>query len=415
MKKIKKYSTEHCRQDVFERLQSYQTQAESILSNSDSSLKTSGKSPLSSIVPLVAVALTPIGVSAQCGISVFNPSNVLDSDGANPNMTIDVDGDGTVDFELDPQTDSLFLFPLNGAEVLASVASGAYRYVTRLNTGDPITSADPDWRAAGDLVGGAATMDYQIYGNWDGAGTITGFVGIRINGDRMGFMEVAWNDDGAVDEVTVTVALTGAMDPADPAVTSINAGDCVALPVELVDFKGDIRGNETVLKWSTVTEINNVGFEVQRSTDGKDYRKVGWVKGEINSSRKLSYEFVDHTIVANTEYYYRLKQIDIDGRFEYSDVVTLTNKDASKLMLHDIAPNPVSTNQLVMQLSVGVEGEMMLDVYNTVGQRMMQETIHVNEGMNSHTLDIETLSNGTYFVKVSSGHDSSYKKMVIAK
>lgn len=415
MKKIKKYSAENTKEAVQERLNSYQIQAESILSNTENTFTSSTKSPLSSIVPLVAVALTPVGLNAQCGISVFNPSNVLDSDIANPNMTIDVDGDGTIDFELDPQTDSLFLFPQNGAEVIASVASGAYRYVTRLNNGDPITSADPDWRTAGDLPGGAATLDYQNYGNWDGAGTIVGYVGIRINGDRLGFMEVSWNDDGAVDEVTVTVALTGAMHPDDPAVTSIDAGDCVALPVELVEFKGEIRGGNTILNWSTATEINNAGFEVQRSTDGKDFRKVGWVTGEVNSSRKLSYEYTDNTIQSNREYYYRLKQVDVDGRHEFSNVITVTHRDHSRLMLEEIMPNPVAADQVLLQLSSGNEEQLRLEIFNTVGERVMEQEIRTNVGYNSHTLDIQSLSNGTYFVKVSGSEDSSYKKMIVAK
>ncbi len=415
MKKIKKYSAENHNQDVAERLKSYQTQANSILRNMNAPLKSNGKSPLSTIVPLVAVALSPIGINAQCGVSVFNPSNTLNSDIGNPNMTIDVDGDGTIDFELDPQTDSLFLFPLNGAEVIASVASGAYRYVTRLNTGDPITSADPDWRSAGDLIAGAATMDYQNYGNWNGAGTVVGYVGIRINGDRMGFMEVSWNDDGAVDEVTVTVALTGAMHPDDPAVASIDAGDCVALPVELIEFKGEVRNGVTSLQWSTASEINNAGFEVQRSTDGKDFRKLGWVEGEINSSRKLSYEFTDDTVMPNREYYYRLKQVDVDGGSQFSNVVTLTNRDESQFMLHDIAPNPVTNSQLFLQLSAGSENQLMLEVYNTVGQRILEQNINAKEGMNQHILDIESLANGTYFVKVSGGDNSSYKKVIVAK
>lgn len=411
MKKIIKYSNEKEVLSSNDKLNAYQIQAESILKgNNQSVLRNKALSPLAAIVPLVAVALTPMGLNAQCGDATFSPSNVHDSNDAGY-MMIDVDGDGTVDFELEVQTDTLILHPKNGAEV-AVYTAGVYNYVTRFNTGDAINSAGTNWESTG-----VATMEFNgVNGGWGGSGVQTGFVGIRLEDNRLGFMEVSWDADGGIDVATVNAALTGVTTDENPsATTSIEAGACAALPVKLIDFKAESKDGQAMLRWSTATEINNAGFEVQRSTDGTDFRKVGWIVGEGNSSRKLSYEFADKSIMTNAEYFYRLKQVDVDGRFEFSNVVSVINRDVSKLMLHDISPNPVVAEQLLLQLSVGAEEQMVLEVYNSVGQRLIEQTLNVQEGMNNHTLDVGSLANGTYFVKVSGNNDSTYKKMVVAK
>lgn len=417
MKKIKKSFQDFDRLTNSEKLKAYHLQAGSILQNKgQNTLQAKSFSPLAAIVPLAAVALTPLGINAQCGVAAFTPSNILDSD-ATVDMQIDVDGDGTTDFLLDPQTDSLFLKPVNGAEVLANPAGGGYFYVDRLNAGNVISSANPNWRTQGDLPGGAATMDYNnAGGEWNGAGTITGYVGIRIDGNRLGFMEIAWNDDGAVDQVVVTSSLTGVEDQGSPEVTSIGAGNCLILPVELVDFRADIRNGKTVLGWSTASEINNAGFEIQRSTDGSDYRKVGWVAGEINSNEELSYTFEDKTISSNIEYYYRLKQVDLDGKHEYSTIVHVMDKDASKVMLQRIYPNPVSNDNIQLTIS-GNAGlsNMTIDVYNAMGQVVLSKSITKIGHDDDLSLNIATLSNGSYFIKLIADQQSSYQKIVVAR
>lgn len=416
MKKIKKSLQDSDRLTNSEKLKAYHLQADSILQNKgQNTLRAKSFSPLASIVPLAAVALTPLGINAQCGVAVFTPSNVLDSD-ASIDMQIDVDGDGTTDFLLDPQTNSLFLKPINGAEVIANPVGG-YFYVDRLNAGDVISSANPNWKKQADLPSGAATMDYNnVGGEWNGAGTITGYVGIRIDGNRLGFMEIAWNDDGAVDQVVVTSSLTGVEDQASPEVTSIGASNCLILPVELVDFRADIRNGKTVLGWSTASEINNAGFEIQRSTDGSDYRKVGWVAGEINSNEELSYKFEDKTISSNIEYYYRLKQVDLDGKHEYSTIVRVIDRDASIVMLQRIYPNPVSNDHVQLTIS-GDAGlsNMTVDVYNAMGQVILTKSITKIGHDDDLTLDIATLSNGSYFIKLNADQQSSYQKMVVAR
>ncbi|MGB8193551.1 MAG: sialidase family protein [Chitinophagaceae bacterium] len=95
-------------------------------------------------------------------------------------------------------------------------------------------------------------------------------------------------------------------------------------PVTMVDFTGKLQGNNIVLNWQTATEQNNKGFEVERSTDGGNFRKIGFVAGAGNSNVLRSYSFVDKD-VNQPLYYYRLKQVDEDNRFEYSAIVLVKN------------------------------------------------------------------------------------------
>ncbi|HEX6180199.1 MAG TPA: hypothetical protein VFZ47_03090 [Chitinophagaceae bacterium] len=104
------------------------------------------------------------------------------------------------------------------------------------------------------------------------------------------------------------------------------------VPVTMVDFTGKLQGNNIVLNWLTATEQNNKGFEVERSTDGGNFRKIGFVAGAGNSNMLRSYSFVDKH-VNQPLYYYRLKQVDADNRFEYSAIVLVKNPLANGRMI----------------------------------------------------------------------------------
>ena len=92
------------------------------------------------------------------------------------------------------------------------------------------------------------------------------------------------------------------------------------VPVELINFIGHIVGTEIVLEWTTATETNNSGFEIERKFDSDDWQNIGFVPGHGSSTERHSYQFIDHPD-KNGYYIYRLKQIDFDGTFEYSNEV----------------------------------------------------------------------------------------------
>ena len=91
-------------------------------------------------------------------------------------------------------------------------------------------------------------------------------------------------------------------------------------------FSGKTVNKTNVLTWATATEQNNSGFEVERSTDGTSFIKIGLVHGAGNSTSQKEYSFTDSRVIANRTTYYRLKQIDLDNQFEYSNIISLRSR-----------------------------------------------------------------------------------------
>ena len=102
------------------------------------------------------------------------------------------------------------------------------------------------------------------------------------------------------------------------------------LPVELISFSGNIINEETRLKWETATEINNSGFEIYSSNDGENWNYVSFVSGNGNSTQLNRYNFTDSY---NSGKYYRLKQIDYNGQFEFSDIITVSSNNESNIKI----------------------------------------------------------------------------------
>jgi len=120
--------------------------------------------------------------------------------------------------------------------------------------------------------------------------------------------------------------------------TPINA----IVPVELIDFKAKTSDAQVSLSWKTASEINNAGFEVQRSTDGRNFQNLTFVEGKGTSFEKNKYHFDDKTVRSRQLYYYRLRQIDFDGNFEFSKV--LTAKLEGEGISGVFSPNPSKVN-----------------------------------------------------------------------
>jgi len=107
--------------------------------------------------------------------------------------------------------------------------------------------------------------------------------------------------------------------------TGFTGGACTPLPVELEYFQASASEGAVLLKWSTITEINNLGFEVEKSINGNNFSKIGFVPGFENSNVRRSYTYVDKDIRLE-QIFYRLKQIDFDGGYEYSSIRLVSHK-----------------------------------------------------------------------------------------
>ncbi len=162
------------------------------------------------------------------------------------------------------------------------------------------------------------------------------------------------------------------------------------LEVELLTFEGKTKQNAVDLTWTTANEKNNAGFEIERSTDGKAFEKIGFVKGNGTTNIKQSYNFTDNSPLSILTYY-RLGQVDFDRTRVTSNTISIAPQ-SSKVKLK-VYPNPTSDNQITVDFTENTEG---VSVVNLLGQTVFQQkTI----GQNRLQLDISTWAKGVYFVK----------------
>jgi hypothetical protein len=171
------------------------------------------------------------------------------------------------------------------------------------------------------------------------------------------------------------------------------------LPVKLIDFTATAIDNSYIrLDWSTALEINNAGFEVERSTDGATFTKIGWVKGNDNSTVRQVYEYDDKTAQPNVRYYYRLKQIDNGNvAFEYSKIVTAQIISEGKTAIGDFIPNP-ARDKASIDLFIGRDQTVVIDVYEVTGKFIKSEKLEMKKGFNTYFIQTEDLSAATYVV-----------------
>jgi hypothetical protein len=137
----------------------------------------------------------------------------------------------------------------------------------------------------------------------------------------------------------------------------------IVLPVNFIDFYGKASGKSNILFWSTASEMNSRFFEIERSTSGIQFEKIGEVNAAGSSTSIRKYQFVDENVIAE-KYYYRLKQMDIDGRSTMSSVILLSNKEVNNDVL--VFPNPVLDKATILFKAIMAGEEFVL--LNSSGQ-----------------------------------------------
>jgi len=169
-----------------------------------------------------------------------------------------------------------------------------------------------------------------------------------------------------------------------------------------VNFSGYKSGSKNVLKWTTSSEQNNTGFEIQRSTDGVNYSVIGFVSTLAsggNSSTELSYTFDDNSPVVSKRNYYRLNQKDIDGRSKMSNVVLINGDKPTIIGIGGIFPNPASTTVNVL-IDAPRRDDVTVVLMDVLGKTIKQKVVNVEIGSNTVPVEISSLAKGSYLVKV---------------
>lgn len=190
--------------------------------------------------------------------------------------------------------------------------------------------------------------------------------------------------------------------------------DVSPLPVELTSFSAVAQNKQVTLNWSTATELNNNGFEIQRSVGNSEFVTVGFVKGAGTTTIQQDYSFSDRNL-SDGNYSYRLKQIDFSGIFEYSDVIEVEVVNLDNYSLIQNYPNPFNPSTKIGYI-LSDRTNVKIVIMNSLGEEI---AVLANEMQDQgfHELDFNAadLSSGIYFYSIQTMQYSETKKMILMK
>ncbi|MDD3558252.1 MAG: T9SS type A sorting domain-containing protein [Melioribacteraceae bacterium] len=186
------------------------------------------------------------------------------------------------------------------------------------------------------------------------------------------------------------------------------------IPVELTSFTAAIVGDDAVLNWRTATETNNYGFEVERQNSEESWENVGFVGGGGTTAIPQEYSFTDR-LIFSVNIFYRLKQIDFDGSYEYSNVVEVENINPTKFALHQNHPNPFNPST-VISYQLAVNSKVSLKIYDVLGREVaVLEKEYQPAGNYKVEFNAKGLSSGVYYYHLEAGSYSQTKKMILMR
>ncbi len=187
------------------------------------------------------------------------------------------------------------------------------------------------------------------------------------------------------------------------------------LPVTWLDFKGTKAGKEVLLTWSTASEINNSRFDVERSSNGKDFVKIGEVAGHGTTMSVSNYSFIDPSAAAQgvNALYYRLRQVDYNNDAELSKVVVIDMNDGKVTAdAAQLYPNPFTSTVAVTTI-VSNEQPITITVVDQFGRLILNKQVNVTEGVNTLTLDESALwAKGVYFISIKGTQLNKTEKVI---
>ncbi|HSD64141.1 MAG TPA: M28 family peptidase [Ignavibacteriaceae bacterium] len=187
-----------------------------------------------------------------------------------------------------------------------------------------------------------------------------------------------------------------------------------AIPVEITSFYAYITGNTVNLNWSTASEINNRGFDVQRKTENSDWVSLEFINGMGTSSKGQTYKYTDNS-PASGKSYYRLKQIDFDGAYKIYNALEVNFAPVFSYTLEQNYPNPFNP-QTTINFSIAETRPVTLKLFDVLGSEVLTLVNEVKEAGNySVTFSGNNLSSGIYMYKLNAGNFTSVKKMMLTK
>ncbi len=191
------------------------------------------------------------------------------------------------------------------------------------------------------------------------------------------------------------------------------------VPIELASFDIEVNENSAVLHWTTATETNNFGFEIERGQDNSPLTKIGFMPGHQTTADPHAYEFFDSNLTTG-RYYYRLKQIDLDGSFHYSPIVEAAIGVPKTFKLGKNFPNPFNL-ETIIKFQIPTPSEVTLEIFNLIGQRV-RTLIHEHKPAgyyqviwDGRDMSGNTVAAGLYLYQLKAGNFNGIRKMAIIK
>lgn len=193
-------------------------------------------------------------------------------------------------------------------------------------------------------------------------------------------------------------------------------GENIPLPLTLLNFNGSYSNNKSILNWTTQSEINVDRFEIERSVDGVTYAKVGSAPAKGANGATTNYQLTeDMTNVSGALFYYRLKSIDKDGKFTYSNIISL--KTVGRLSNQiSVVPNPVINGNGILRITAITNGFANLKIVDLAGRIVRSQRVNLFEGVNVVPLNHGTrLTSGTYLVQLINEKEILTSKFVVGQ
>lgn len=201
-----------------------------------------------------------------------------------------------------------------------------------------------------------------------------------------------------------------------PSVTAFGGTFTVnyVIPVELISFNALLKGKDVLLTWATASESDNYGFEIERSTNDEGWHSIGFVPGQGTTSITHYYSYTDKNIDIGS-YYYRLKQVDLNGSFDYSNIIEVVVGSPSQFSLGQNFPNPFNPTT-VIPFDLPEKSSIKLTLYNLLGEAVQViSSGEFSAGHNQVSFNASRLAAGLYFYKLEAKNFVAMKKLLILK
>jgi hypothetical protein len=189
---------------------------------------------------------------------------------------------------------------------------------------------------------------------------------------------------------------------------------CTILDVNSTPLVATPRTTDILLTWNTLQEHNNDGFEMQRSTDGVNFEPIGWVDGIGESTVPQAYSLVDPRVVPNQRYYYRAKQIDMNGASAMSNIAEAMITGNGAFVVGEFYPNPSQNNNTLWVIAPN-DTEITVKVINPLGQEVFGKDYSLVSGYNEIPFSLDALADGNYYAIISHGSEQFTRKFSLER